>query len=541
MGVVEQLIRAREAYDRREWLATYDGLSNAAPDELTSEDFARLATAAYLLGRRNDCVQALQRAYQLNTDAGEVLAAVRSAFWLAFVLLTSGETAVGGGWVARAQRLLTDVDGDVVERGYLLVHQMFRHIFAGELDPALPLAERITEYGRRFADPDLIAQGLVSQGRLLLYSGRVPDGLVLLDESMVGVAAGEVSTIFAGVVYCTMIEGCQEIGDFDRAARWTAALTDWCAEQPGLVPFTGQCAVHRGQIMRAHGAFDEALTEFDLAMHRYLADDTPGPAGLAVAERGDVLRVRGDWTGAQAAYERAIGYGHEPQPGLALLWLADGRTEAAVAAVRRLLGEADDQVRRAQLLPAAVEVFAATDRHDQAAALAAELQSIAASFGCPSVHARADYAAALVALESADAAAAMPLVRRACASWERLGARYETARCRVVLGRALRALGDEESAVTELAAAQRSLTELGAVPAEREAAALLSPTYPNGLTAREVDVLRLVAAGRTNPEIAAALVISEKTVARHLSNIFAKLDVSSRTAAASFAFDHHIG
>ena len=541
MGVVEQLIRAREAYDRREWLATYDGLSNAAPDELTSEDFARLATAAYLLGRRNDCVQALQRAYQLNTDAGEVLAAVRSAFWLAFVLLTSGETAVGGGWVARAQRLLTDVDGDVVERGYLLVHQMFRHIFAGELDPALPLAERITEYGRRFADPDLIAQGLVSQGRLLLFSGRVPDGLVLLDESMVGVAAGEVSTIFAGVVYCTMIEGCQEIGDFDRAARWTAALTDWCAEQPGLVPFTGQCAVHRGQIMRAHGAFDEALTEFDLAMHRYLADDTPGPAGLAVAERGDVLRVRGDWTGAQAAYERAIGYGHEPQPGLALLWLADGRTEAAVAAVRRLLGEADDQVRRAQLLPAAVEVFAATNRHDQAAALAAELQSIAASFGCPSVHARADYAAALVALESADASAAMPLVRRACASWERLGARYETARCRVVLGRALRALGDEESAVTELAAAQRSLTELGAVPAEREAAALLSPTYPNGLTAREVDVLRLVAAGRTNPEIAAALVISEKTVARHLSNIFAKLDVSSRTAAASFAFDHHIG
>ena len=541
MGVVEQLIRAREAYDRREWLATYDGLSNAAPDELTAEDFARLATAAYLLGRRNDCVQALQRAYQLNTDAGEVLAAVRSAFWLAFVLLTSGETAVGGGWVARAQRLLTEVDGDVVERGYLLVHQMFRHIFAGELDIALRLAEQIVGYGRRFADPDLVAQGLAGQGRLLLYSGRVPDGLVLLDESMVGVAAGEVSTIFAGGVYCSMIEACQEIGDFDRAARWTEALTNWCAEQPGLVPFTGQCAVHRGQIMRAHGAFDEALAEFDLAMHRYLADDTPGPAGLAVAERGDVLRVRGDWTGAKAAYERAIGYGYEPQPGMALLWLADGRVDAAVTAVRRLLGEAGDQVRRAQLLPAAVEVLAAANHHDEAAALAAELQSIAASFGCPSVHARADYAAALVALESADASAAMSAVRRACAVWERLGARYETARCRVVLGRALRALGDEESAVTELSAAQRSLAELGAAPAEREAAELLSPTYPNGLTAREVDVLRLVAAGRSNREIAALLFISEKTVARHLSNIFTKLEVTSRTAAASFAFDHHIG
>jgi DNA-binding NarL/FixJ family response regulator len=188
-----------------------------------------------------------------------------------------------------------------------------------------------------------------------------------------------------------------------------------------------------------------------------------------------------------------------------------------------------------------VEVLAAANHHDEAAALAAELQSIAASFGCPSVHARADYAAALVALESADASAAMSAVRRACAVWERLGARYETARCRVVLGRALRALGDEESAVTELSAAQRSLAELGAAPAEREAAELLSPTYPNGLTAREVDVLRLVAAGRTNPEIAALLFISEKTVARHLSNIFTKLEVTSRTAAASFAFDHHIG
>ena len=343
MGVVEELIRAREAYGRREWLAAYDGLSDAAPDELAADDFVRLATAAYLLGRRNDCVQALQRAYQLNLDAGDTLAAVRSAFWLALVLLTSGETAIGGGWVARSQRLLAEADGDVVERGYLLIHLMYRHIFAGEFAAAYELAEQIAGYGHRYRDPDLIAMGLSSQGRLLLYGGRVPEGLALLDESMVGVAAGEVSTIFAGNIYCSMIEACQEIADFDRAARWTAALTTWCAQQPGLVPFTGQCAVHRGQIMRAQGAFDEALTEFDLAVQRYLADQAPGPAGLAMAERGDVLRIRGDLTGAQAAYERAVAFGHEPQPGLALLWLAQGRTEAAVAAIRRLLGEAADR------------------------------------------------------------------------------------------------------------------------------------------------------------------------------------------------------
>lgn len=540
MGVVDDLLRARAAYDRREWLAAYGGLSQAGGDQLTAEDFTRLATAAYLVGRRNDCVQALQRAYQLHLDAGAVLAAVRSAFWLAMVLLTSGEAAVGGGWVARAQRLLADVDGDVVERGYVLVHVMFRHIYSGDLTTASELAEQITDYGRRFTDPDLVAMGLSSQGRILLYAGRLPEGLALLDEAMVGVAAGEVSTIFAGSIYCSMIEACQEIGDLDRAARWTSALTAWCDEQPGLVPFTGQCAVHRGQIMRAHGAFDEALTEYELSVRRYLEADTPAPAGLAMAERGDVLRIRGDLAGAAAAYEQASAFGHEPQPGLALLWLARGRTAAAVAALRRLLGEAGDPVHRSRLLPAAVEVMLAASQHDEAARLAEELQSIAASFGLPSLQARADDASAEIALAAGDPAAALPLLRRERAVWERLGARYDIARCRVLLGRALRALGDDESAVTELAAARRALGELGARPAEQEAAGLMRPTLPRGLTEREVEVLRLVAAGKTNTEIAALLVLSEKTVGRHLSNIFSKIDVTTRTAAAAFAFEHRL-
>ena len=368
----------------------------------------------------------------------------------------------------------------------------------------------------------------------------MPDGLALLDESMVGVAASEVSVIFAGNVYCAMIEACQEIADFDRAARWTAALTTWCAGQPGLVTFTGQCAVHRGQIMRAQGAFGEALTEFDLAVQRYLAAQTPHAAGLAMAERGDVLRIRGDLTGAQKAYKRAVAFGHEPQPGLALLWLAQGHAEAAAAAIGRLLGETGDPVHRSQLLPAAVEVLLATDHRDEAATVAAELESIAGSFGCPPVQARADYAAALAALESGDPAAAIPLLRRSRAVWERLGGRYETARCRLQLGRALRALGDHASAITELAAARCSFAELRAAPAEREAADLISPAHPGGLTAREIEILRLVAAGKTNPEIAAELYLSGKTIARHLSNIFTKLDVTSRTAAAAFAYEHHI-
>jgi DNA-binding CsgD family transcriptional regulator len=540
MGVVDDLLVARAAYDRRDWLAAYGGLSEAGADEFEADDFVRLATAAYLVGRRNDCVQALQRAHQLHLGAGAVLAAVRAAFWLGFVLVMNGEAAVGGGWAGRAQRLLDDVEGDVVERGYVFIDVMFGRLLVGDVAAALELSQQVTDYGRRFADPDLVAMGLNSNGRMLLYGGRVPEGLALMDEAMVGVAAGEVSTIFAGTVYCSMIEACQEIADFDRAARWTSVLTGWCGQQPGLVPFTGQCALHRGQIMKMHGAFKEALAEFDLAERRYLDADARHAAGLVMAERGDVLRLRGDFAGAAAAYDSAGTLGHEPQPGLALLWLAQGRTAAAVAAVQRLLSETGNPVHRARLLPAAVEVLLRGDRADAAAGIGAELASIAASFACPSVQARADHADAAIALATGDPAAALPLLRRERGVWERIGARYDIARCQMLLGRALRALGDDESAVAELLAARRVLAELGAKPAEHDAAALIRPALPNGLTEREVEVLRLVAAGKTNQEIAAHLVLSEKTVGRHLSNIFNKIDVTTRTAAAAFAYQHQL-
>jgi DNA-binding CsgD family transcriptional regulator len=545
VGVVDDLLRAREAYERREWVAAYEALSGldaSRPDgvALDGDDFARLATAAYLTGRKNDCIQALQRAYQTHLDAADPLAAVRCGFWLALVLSTTGEPAVAGGWVARAQRLLDDIPGDVVERGYMLIHSMYRHIFAGEYAPAHECAAEITDYGRRFSDPDLVAMGICSQGRLAMYSGRVSEGLTLLDEAMACIATGAVSPIFAGNVYCTMIEGCQEVSDFGRAAEWTVALTRWCERQPGLVPFTGQCAVHRGQIMRLRGAFREALEEFANAVERYVEADTVPAAGLATAERGDVLRILGQFAAAEAAYTEALGYGYEPQPGLALLRLARGRIPAAIGAIKRLLAEPRDPVHRSQLLPAAVEVLLAAGETEQAADTSAELSEIAARFGCAALRAMATRAAGGVALTRGDDAGAIRELRRAARLWNELGAPYEAARCAVLLGRALRALGDEDSAVAELTEARRVFTKLGAEPAEREAAALLRPCAPAGLSAREVEVLRLVAAGKTNPEIAAELFLSEKTVARHLSNIFAKINVTSRTAAAAFAFEHRL-
>jgi DNA-binding CsgD family transcriptional regulator len=455
------------------------------------------------------------------------------------VLSLAGEGAVASGWTARADRLLDGVDGDVVERGYLRARHMFAAVQDGRFPDAHAAAVAVADYGRRYGDADLVALGLVAQGRMLLYAGDVPAGLRLLDEAMVAVATGELTAIFAGEVYCTMIEGCQEVSDFGRVAEWTEALHAWCEAQPDLVLFTGQCAVHRAQIMRLRGAFADAVDELDLAERRYLAAGWPAPAGLAMAERGDVLRTVGDLDGAELSYAAADRYGHEPQPGRALLRLAQGRVEEAAGTVRRLLAEPRDDVHRSQLLPAAVEVLLAAGAVDDAATVAGELDTLADRFGCPGLVGWAGHAGAAVAIAADDPASALPRLRRSQGVWAGLHAPYEAARCRALTGRAYRALGDDGSADVQLAAARETFDALG-VRGDPVVAAAAVTDLPAGLTPREVEVLRLVAAGRSNAEIALALVLSEKTVARHLSNIFGKLAVASRTAAAAYAFEHRL-
>jgi DNA-binding NarL/FixJ family response regulator len=541
VNVVDELLRAREAFDRRDWVAAYEGLLAAGSDALRAADFADLATAAFLVGRHNDCVQALQRAHQAHLDAGDQHAAVRSAFWLAMALMDRGEYAVASGWIARADRLLEAFEQDTVEHGYVLFFRMLGHILGGDPVTGLDEAATLTSYGRRFGDRDLLAAGLMAQGRCLFYLGRVPEGVRLLDEAMVGVITGEVSPIFAGHTYCSLIEACQEISDFDRVAQWTMALTTWCAAQVGLVPFTGQCAVHRGQVMRVRGAFEQAIAELDGAIDRYVAAGTPAAAGLAFAEKGELLRIRGEYDAAQRAFEQAVGLGHDPQPQHALLSLARGRTEAACAAVRRVLAEPRDPIHRSQLLPGAIEVLLAGSDPAAARPLVAELETVGDAFDSSSLKAMARYAVGALALAEDRPEDALQALRAALHRWRELGWPYETARTQVLVGRALRGVGDEESAAAELGAAARALTALRATPAAQEVERLLAPgPLPGGLTAREAEVLRLVASGSSNPEIAAALFLSEKTVARHLSNIFTKLDVSSRTAAAAFAFDHRL-
>ena len=541
MGMVDDLAQARTDYEQGDWSAALDIWSDIEIDDMSADDLHAAAVAAYLLGRRDASVDFHQRGFALYQKQGAVAGAMRCCFHLAMIFGTGGEHALARGWTTRAERLLDERGGDSVEHGYLALLKMYGHLGTGNLLEATEAGEAVTAVGRRHRDPDLLALGLSSQGRLAIYAGRIADGLALLDEAMAGVAAGEVTPVVFGDVYCAAIEGCQEIGDFGRVAEWTTALHRWCLSQPGLVAFTGQCSVHRGQLMRVRGAWPEALEEFERAIERYrLADSVPA-IGLAECERGDVLRQRGEFAAAEMAYQRSSEHGYDPQPGPALLWLARGANEAAVAAVRRLVAEASDPVAQCRLLPAAVDVFVAAGALDEARAVAARLDKVATQVATVTLQAYAAFASGTVELATGDAAGALPYLRKARQLWAQAQSPYEVARVRLVTGRALTALGDIESARRDLEAACTTFRQLGATSAAEEAAHLLSPeANPSGLSDREVEVLRLVASGRSNSQIAGELVLSEKTIARHLSNIFAKLDVGSRTAAAGYAFEHHL-
>jgi DNA-binding CsgD family transcriptional regulator len=517
------------------WSDAYRSLMEA--DEaagLRADDLERLATAAYMLGREEEHIAALERAQQAHVDAGQPARAARCAFWLTIALLLRGQLGPATGWLGRGERIVASVDEDCVERGYLLMPHVLMHQFQGDRPAALAKAAEAGEIADRFGEADLYALAGVEQGRSLLLLGRIVDGLRMLDEAMVGAARGELSPIVTGLVYCNVIDACQSVCELRRAKEWTAALTQWCEEQRDMVAFTGRCLVHRAEILQLHGDWDDALREAERAGTR-----AGRAAGQAHYRCGEVHRLHGDFSRAEDAYRDASRSGTEPQPGLALLRRDQGDTDTAAAAIHRALAETVEPIHRIRLLPAGVEILLDAGDVESARALCEELEGLAPTYASTLLDALVGHARGAVDLAAGDPRGALTALRAASRAWRELGAPYEGARVRVLLGRACRELGDADSAALELSTARETFVALAATPDVRRVDALLGTADDShGLTARELEVLRLVAAGETNRAIAAKLVLSERTVDRHVSNIFAKLGASSRTAATAYAYRH---
>ncbi|WP_448002883.1 LuxR C-terminal-related transcriptional regulator [Agromyces bauzanensis] len=540
MSTPPVLDRGRAAYQAHRWSEAIAEFDRAERENaIAAQDLECLATALILVGRAQDGVDALTRAHEAFLGAQDTAGATRCAAWLGMHLMGLGDRARSAGWFARAQRLVETDPAAGPGQGFLLIPEALGALYAGDAARAADAFDQAAEFAHRFGDPDLIALSYLGRGHARIMIGDPEAGLMLLDEAMVAVTAGEISPIPSGIVYCGVLQCCRLAFDLRRAHEWTRALDHWCEARPDMVAFSGQCQAQRAALFILHGAWGDALAAAESAKERAARGDRDGRFS-AWYQHGEVHRLRGEVDLAESSYERAAQTGYEPQPGLALLRLAQGETKLAQSLIRGAVDRADPAERR-WMLPAVVEIELAAGDVMAARTVADELDALQRTSTMPMMQAIVDQAEAAVLLDEGDPRAALLRARRAWTRWRELDVPYEAARCRVLAARACRALGDEPSASMELDAARAGFIDLDARHALGATEALTvseAPGRAGGLTPREMEVLRLVAAGKSNRLIALDLYLSEKTVARHLSNIFAKLDVSSRSAATAYAYRH---
>ncbi|MDQ0731445.1 helix-turn-helix transcriptional regulator [Arthrobacter sp. B1I2] len=534
------LDQGRSAFHEHRWTEAFESFRDADQrGGLPAADLERLATAEILTGNASSGLESLTRAHEEYLVIGDIPAAARCAAWMAMHLTHLGEGARAGGWLARGQRLVNELAEPDPVQGFLLIPECLGKLYGGDPQGALRLFSQAADIGQRFQDRDLSALALLGTGQATLELGRAEEGLRIFDEVMVAVTAGELSAVPSGIVYCAVIGNCHVAFDLERALQWTAALDRWCRDRPDMVPFSGQCQAHRAELFRLHGAWAEALEAAAVAQERSGRGDPQALYG-GHYQQGEVQRLMGKLDLAEASFLQAARSGYEPQPGLALVSLARGDPKQAQTMIRRAAGLADTATRR-HLLPALVDIELAVPDLPAARQGAEELARFARQCPMPMVRAVANQANGAVRLAEGDPGDAAQALRQAWHLWLGLGVPYEAARCRVLIGRACRDLGDQTSARMEFEAAHAEFLELGAAPAAAWAASLMrndDAGAPGPLTAREAEVLKLVASGQGNRAIAATLFLSEKTVARHISNIFLKLGLSSRAAATRYAFEH---
>ena len=466
--MAQELERGRRLYEERSWIKAHEALSEAeGADPLAADDLELLAVSAYMIGRDDDYLEALERAHQAHLSAGATERAVRCAFWSGLQWLVRGEPARANGWFGRAHRLLGDGPTETVEHGYLLIPGLLQQALVGDDRAAASTAARAAEIGRRFGDADLTALTAQEQGHALVRQGRTEEGMALIDEIMVAVTADALSPIVTGLVYCNTIAFCQGVYEVSRAREWTAALTRWCEDQPEMVAHTGVCLVHRAEIMELAGRWPEALDEAGRARER-LARATPegGTVGAAVYRQAELHRLRGELTEAEEAYRHASRCGWDPQPGLALLRLAQGRVDDAVNASAARLGETGDPLARVEPAPRSGRGRGRGGRRRGGRACSRGARSdLARHPETPVIEAIAARLAGATELAAEEPQRALASLRRGLEIWQSLEAPFEVARTRALMARACRALGDSDSARLELEAARSGFERLGAKPA----------------------------------------------------------------------------
>jgi DNA-binding NarL/FixJ family response regulator len=532
------LDRGRELLRKQAWGIAFSQL--AAVDReapLEPMDLVELGQAAFLIGKESEGAECLARAHRGFLSRGETQPAARCAFWLGFTLLINGDRAQASGWLSRADRLLAD-HPDCAEKGYLQLPVGYRTVHEGDAVTAYKAFAQAAKIGERFGDTDLVTLARQGQGRALIRQGEIARGVSLLDEAMVAVMAGEVSPLTAGGVYCSVIDACSEIFDMRRAQEWTWALDRWCASQPDIVPYRGPCLVHRAEILQLHGAWTDALNEIRQACERFSQPTSKPAAGAAFYRLAELHRLRGEFAEAEEAYRQASQWQQIPQSGLAQLRFAQGQLDAAKAAICRIVEQVQEPGSRARALHPYVEILLAAKNVAAARTAADELAVIAQHYAAPLLHAMAACCNGAVLLAEGDGKGALAALRHSWTIWCELDAPYEAARVRTLIALACRQLGDCDAADQELATAREVFERIGALPdlARVDALSQENKAISDPLTVRELEVLKLVASGKTNRGIANKLGISEKTVARHLSNIFNKLDLTSRAAATAYAY-----
>lgn len=552
----DPLREGRKAFRRREWSAACAHLSAAdAAAPLGITDLELLAASAYLIGKDELSDELWVRAHNECVRMQDAPRAARCTFWLVLVLQNRGEVARASGWLGRADRLLDEGKYDCPERGLLLVLASRLHMKQGDPQAAADAASQAVAISARFDDRELEVFSRMALGLTLARRGDAAGAVALFDEVMVAVMVGDVSPVAVGVVYCAVIDACHYILDIGRAREWTAALSQWCTSQPDLVPFRGQCLVHRAGIMRLSGAWSQAMAEAEhactwLTELAEQLDEPDGdeplpsfkyPVGAAFYELAEIHRLRGDFARAADAYRRASRHGRSPEPGMALLRMAQGRLKVAAAAIRRVVSQPHNRLTRASVLAACVDIMLAAGDPPAARAAADELGVMADETAAPLLRALYAHAMGAVLLAGGDPHEAIALLRTAWTSWQEIEAPYDAARTRVLLGLACRDLGDIDAAELDLDAARRVFERLGAAADVERINNLMKPARDAGapaLTPRELQVIGLVATGKTNRAIAKHLSLSERTVDRHVSNILMKLSLPSRSAATAYAYEH---